>query len=118
MTTSATGVEIDQITLDNAVTGKLRIADTRIGSDALKHQAQVAHANDNPQLAENLLRAAELVVFSDAEVLSIYDALRPGRSSLSALGDLAADLTRRGAPRCAALVAEAQAAYAAKGVGM
>ena len=52
----------------------------------------------------NLRRAAELTRLSDAEVLGIYEALRPRRSSQAELEDLATSLSERGLPRTAALV--------------
>ncbi len=44
----------------------------------------MAEAHGNPQLAGNLRRAAELTALGDDEVLAIYDALRPGRSTAAA----------------------------------
>ena len=70
----------------------------------------------NPQLAENLRRGAELVAFSDDELLRFYEMLRPGRSSDAELDELAATLAERGAERCAAMVQEARAAYVRRGL--
>ena len=67
----------------------------------------MALEHGNPQLAENLRRAAELTGLGDDEVLAIYEALRPGRSTAAQLTTLAASLTARGLPRCAALLTEA-----------
>ena len=38
----------------------------------------IAQQHGNPQLADNLRRAAELTELPDEEVLAIYEALRPG----------------------------------------
>ena len=76
----------------------------------------VAEAHSNPQLAENLRRAAELTQLPDDEVLAIYEALRPGRSTAAQLTALAGSLADRGLPRCAALVAEAADVYARRGL--
>jgi len=116
MTRAASGRPEEDLTLERVLAGELADADVRIGAEALEHQAAVARGLGNPQLAENLLRAAELVAFSDEEVLALYEALRPARSSVAELDRLAADLGARGATRCAALVAEARAAYARRGL--
>lgn len=112
MIRAASGRPLDELTLDRAVGGELDSDDVRIGAGALHRQAAVARSLGNEQLAENLLRAAELTAFSDAEVLALYEALRPRRSSLAELDRVTEDLAQRGAPRCAALVMEARAAYA------
>ena len=52
----------------------------------------MAQEHGNPQLAENLRRAAELTALGDDEVLAIYEALRPGRSTAAQLTALAASL--------------------------
>jgi len=76
----------------------------------------VAEQHGNPQLAENLRRAAELTRLPDDEVLAIYEALRPGRSTPARLTELAASLDTRGLPRCAALLTEAADVYARRGL--
>ncbi len=116
MTRAASGRSVDDLTLDRVMTDDLSANDIRISADALRHQAQVSADNGNPQLAENLRRAAELTALPDAEVLAIYEALRPSRSTETELEQLAADLRRRGAERCAALVLEALAAYRQRGL--
>ena len=56
---------------------------------ALAHQAVVAEEGGNPQLAENFLRAAELAIIDDEEVMSLYEALRPHRSTAERVGGAA-----------------------------
>ena len=90
--------------------------DLRIHPDTLEAQAVVAQQHGNPQLAENLRRAAELTALGDDEVLAIYDALRPGRSTPAELTGLAASLAGRGLPRCAALLTEAADVYTRRGL--
>ena len=92
------------------------MADLRIHPDTLERQAVVAEEHGNPQLAENLRRAAELTRLPDEEVLSVYEALRPGRSTLAQLTALGESLAGRGLARCAALVAEAAEVYARRGL--
>jgi len=110
------GREVGELTLEAARRGDLGVPDLRIHPETLERQAAVAAAHANPQLAENLRRAAELTRLSDEEVLAIYDALRPGRSTPERLAELAAELGQRGLPRCAALLAEAAEVYARRGL--
>jgi propanediol dehydratase small subunit len=76
----------------------------------------VAEEHGNPQLADNLRRAAELAGQGDEELLSIYEALRPGRSSRAELETIAAHLEAVDAPSCAALVREAAVVYERRGL--
>ena len=110
------GRPIDAITLEAAVAGELTPADLRAHPETLRHQAAVAEAHGNPQLGENLRRAAELTALPDDEVLAIYDALRPSRSTAAGLASIAARLEAAGAPLCAALVREAAEVYARRGL--
>ena len=98
---------LDDLVSDDAV---------RINPDVLRRQANTAEQHGNPQLAENLRRGAELTALSDAEVLAIYEALRPRRSSRAQLDALAARLEAAGAERCASLVREAADAYQRRGI--
>jgi propanediol dehydratase small subunit len=107
---------MEELTIDAAVDGSLSPADLRVHPDTLRHQAGVAEAHGNPQLGENLRRAAELTALPDDEVLEVYEALRPGRSSAAGLETIAARLEAAEAPLCAALVREAAAVYARRGL--
>ncbi|WP_373298338.1 diol dehydratase small subunit [Nakamurella endophytica] len=82
----------------------------------LRHQGEVAQRHGNPQLAENLFRAAELAVLEDARVLALYESLRPHRSTGEELDRLAAGLRADGATRCAALVESAATWYRRRGL--
>ena len=77
---------------------------------------QVAETHGNPQLGDNLRRAAELTALPDDEVLAIYEALRPGRSTLAGLEAIASRLEAESAPLCAALVREAAEVYDRRGL--
>jgi propanediol dehydratase small subunit len=102
---------LDAITLDAVLEGRITIEDLRVSPEALTAQAEIASEAGRPQLAENLLRAAELVNVPESEILRIYNALRPGRGSPEELLQLASQLEARyGARRCAALLREAAAA--------
>lgn len=110
------GKPVDTLTVEAVRSGEVGLADLRIHPETLERQAVVAEQHGNPQLAENLRRAAELTGIPDDEVLAIYDALRPGRSTPAQLTGLAASLEARGLPRCAALLAEAAEVYARRGL--
>jgi propanediol dehydratase small subunit len=110
------GKPVGDVTLEAVRAGEVSVADLRIHPETLEHQALVAEQHDNPQLADNLRRAAELTLLPDDEVLGIYEALRPGRSTAAQLTALAESLADRGLPRCAALVAEASDVYARRGL--
>jgi propanediol dehydratase small subunit len=106
----------DRFTVEAAVNGHLSLSDLRMDPANLTHQAEVAKAAGNPQLAENFLRAAELTTVDDEEVMSLYEALRPHRSSAEELEALRLSLESRGASRCAELVRQAAAVYARRGL--
>lgn len=110
------GKPVDSLTTGAVRAGEVEAADLRIHPDTLERQAVVAEQHGNPQLAGNLRRAAELTRLPDEEVLAVYEALRPGRSSAAQLTALAGSLAGRGMPRCAALVAEAAEVYARRGL--
>ena len=110
------GRAVDSLTVEAVRAGEVGVADLRIHPDTLEHQAVVAAEHGNPQLAENLRRAAELTRLPDEEVLAVYEALRPGRSTPADLTTLAASLAARGLTRCAALVTEAADVYARRGL--
>ena len=107
---------MDSLTTDAVRAGEVKTADLRIHPDTLERQAVVAGQHGNPQLADNLRRAAELTRLPDDEVLAVYEALRPGRCSAAQLTALAGSLASRGLPRCAALVSEAAEVYARRGL--
>jgi propanediol dehydratase small subunit len=110
------GKPVDGLTVEAVRAGEVGLADLRIHPDTLESQAVVAQEHGNPQLAENLRRAAELTRLPDDEVLAAYEALRPGRSTPAELTALATSLAERGLPRCAALVTEAADVYARRGL--
>ena len=114
--TALSGRPLDEIALEAAVRGELSPADLRVHPDTLRRQAAVAEEHGNPQLGENLRRAAELTALSDDEVLAVYEALRPGRSTLAELQALAERLEAAPAPLCAAFVREAAKVYDRRGL--
>ena len=88
----------------------------RATPETLRLQAEVARAARRPQLADNLLRAAELATLPEETILEIYTALRPRRSTAGELEAWAARLDGEGAPLTAAFVREARHVYAARGL--
>ncbi len=110
------GRPVSELTLEAVRRGEVGLPDLRIHPETLERQAVIATKHGNPQLAENLRRAAELTLLPDDEVLALYEALRPGRSTAAELAALADSLSARGLPRCAALVAEAAGVYARRGL--
>ena len=104
-------------TLDDVRAGAASMAQVRIGADTLRRQADVARTHGNPQLAENFERGAELTALSDAELLAVYEQLRPRRATADELEATAADLAARVAPLAArsAAVASSSSAVARRG---
>jgi propanediol dehydratase small subunit len=112
LVTTPAGTPLEEVTLDGAREGRLTAAEIRATPRTLRLQADVARAAGRSQLAENLERAAELASVPDDELLEIYTALRPRRSTAAQLETWAERLEAWDAPRTAAFVREAAAAYA------
>ena len=110
------GREASELTVDGVVGGELGPDDIRISPDTLRHQAEVARAHGNPQLAANFERAAELTAFEESEILALYELLRPGRATGDELRRKADELESRSAPICAAFVREAAVVYERTGL--
>lgn len=107
----ASGRDPLDVTLDAVRDGSVVMADVSIHPRTLRQQADVAEAHANPQLALNFRRAAELSAFDDTEILALYEALRPHRSTRAQLEATAVDLGSRGAPLTAELFREAAEVY-------
>ena len=116
LVTTPSGLPLDDVTLAAARDGTLTSEDARATAATLSLQAEVARAAGRAQLADGLERAAELTRVPDDELLAVYTALRPGRSSADELERWAARLEELGAPLNAAFVREAADAYAARGL--
>lgn len=111
VTRAASGRPVEELTVDRVTDQELSLEDIRIHPDTLLRQAARAEQFGNRQLAANLTRGAELAGLDDDELMRIYHALRPGRSTVGELRDIAATLSQRGLPRCAELVTEAAEVY-------
>jgi propanediol dehydratase small subunit len=110
------GLRQSDVTLDALRAGRLDPDDVRATSETILRQAAVALAAGRTQLAENLMRAAELAAVPADVVLDAYTALRPRRSTAAELEALAERFEAEfAAPRTAAFVREALAVYAQRG---
>ena len=106
------GIALDELELHGE---RVEAAELRATPDTLRMQADVARSSGREQLADNLLRVAELAPLSDDTILEIYTALRPGRSTAAELEAWAARLDGH-APETAAFVREAAHVYAKRGL--
>jgi len=114
---ATSGRNVNTIDLEAVARGTLSPADLQISPEALRAQATVAADAGFRQLAENLLRAAELTAVPNAELLRMYEILRPGRATQAELQTLAAALeTEYQAPLNAQLVREALQVYLQRGL--
>ncbi len=114
---TTSGRSLDELTMEALLAGELTTDDFRISAETLRRQADAAERAGYSQFADNLRRAAELTAISNAEVIEIYNALRPGRSTYEELLALAQHLEdEHAAPRTAGLVREAAAAYRERGI--
>jgi len=116
VTRAFSGRDATELTPDRLANDELDVDDVRIHPETLEAQAVVAEQNHNPQLAANLRRAAELALLSEADVMGLYEALRPHRSTADELATLADTLDATPAPLTAALVREAAAVYERRGL--
>ncbi len=108
-----TGIALEDLSLERRDAGSTEL---RATPETLRLQAEVARAAQRPQLADNLLRAAELAALPDETILEIYTALRPRRSTAEQLAHWAARLEQLDAPVTAAFIREAGEVYARRGL--
>lgn len=115
--TTANGKPLADITLDEAAAGHLSAADLQISAETLRAQAEIARQAGYEQLAANLLRAAELTAVPNADLLAMYEILRPGRATFAELLVLADTLEKEHqAPENARFVREAASVYQVRGL--
>ncbi len=112
------GKALADVTLDELLSGKVTIEDLRITPAALEAQAQVARSAGRPRLADNFLRAADLVEVPQDFIMEVYELLRPGRARDKAQLFAAAAAMRdtHKAPRIAAFIEEAAEVYEKRGL--
>ena len=115
--TSKTGKRLSQITLDEVKKGNVKAEDIKISPEMLMRQGQVAREADNPQMEANFQRASELSNVPDDVILTMYNKLRPNRSTRQELVLMAQELLQKyNAPHCAKLVLEAAEIYEKRGI--
>lgn len=115
--TSKTGKKLSQITLEEVQRGNVTAEDIKISTETLKKQGQVAASVDNPQMEANFERASELANVPDEVILTMYNKLRPHRSTKMELILMAKELLETyHAPHCAKLVLEAAEIYEKRGI--
>jgi propanediol dehydratase small subunit len=113
---SATGKKLSDFSLDKLKSGELTAEDFRIAPETLEMQAQVAESVDRESLARNMRRAAELIAVPDDQLLSIYNSLRPYRSTKAELYGIADELeTKYKCKVNAAFIREAADVYEKRG---
>ena len=72
-----TGKPVDEINIENILSGGITDADCRISADTLEYQAQIEESAGNQQIAVNFKRAAEMTRIPDERIIEIYNTLRP-----------------------------------------
>lgn len=93
--TSRTGKKLSEITLEEVKKGNVQADDIKISKEMLRRQGEVAAENDNPAMAGNFDRAAELVDVPDDVILNMYNKLRPNRSTKKELVEMARELLEK-----------------------
>lgn len=115
--TSRTGKKLVDITLEEVKKDHITADDIKISREMLKAQGQVAKEMGNDSMEENFARAAELVDVPDDLILTMYDKLRPNRSTKLELVQMAQELLEKyNAKNCARLVMEAVEVYEKRGI--
>ena len=100
-----------RISVSAALQGEMAISDIRLTPEVLRAQASIAREHRNPQMAASLERAAEMCALPDEDIMALYEALRPHRSTAAELDAWVTRLRTANAPACAAYVLDARSAY-------
>jgi propanediol dehydratase small subunit len=113
---SASGKAYAEFSLEKVISGELTADDFRTAPATLIMQAEVAESVGRDAFARNLRRAAELTAVPDDELLGIYNALRPYRSTKAELLAIADTLENKyGCTISAGFVREAAGVYEQRG---
>jgi len=89
---SPSGKSLDEITIDNVLSGAVDSKDLRITPDTLRLQGEIASNAGRPAIQKNMQRAAELTSIPDERLLEMYNSLRPYRSTKQELLDISQEL--------------------------
>lgn len=79
--TAQSGRRLEDLSLEAVLQGGSSPADVSISAATLLDQAAFARQAGYPEVAANLTRAAEMTRIPSDEILDLYEALRPGRST-------------------------------------
>lgn len=105
------------LTLEQVRQGHAQSDDLSASAETLEAQAQFAREAGYHEVAANLTRAAEMTRIPNDEILEIYEALRPGRSTYYQLLSLSQQITSMyGAEHTGAYIREAAEAYRETGL--
>ena len=111
-TRTLSGRKLEELRIETVLSKELRLDDFRISPETLRRQARTATEAGHPQLADNLLRAAELTRLSNEQLLEIYSKLRPGRTTHAEMVAIADRLEKEfDAPLTADFIREAAEVY-------
>ena len=98
--------------LGEVIDGRVAPEDISVRLETLEHQARFAREAGYDQVAESLERAAEMTRIPDEEILELYEALRPGRSTYYSLLSMSQRIASMyGAELTGAYIREAADAY-------
>lgn len=107
-----TGKSIDEINMENILSGKVMPSDCRISAETLVYQAEIQESIGNPAIGANFRRAAEMTRIPDDRIIQIYNRMRPHVSTKEELLAIAEELeTTYDAKINAALLRETAEVY-------
>ena len=111
------GRSLSDLTICNVLAGEVGSGDVSVNAETLEMQASFARDAGYAEVAANLERAAEMTRIPNDEILELYEALRPGRSTYYKLLSLSQQLASRyGAEHTGAYIREAAEAYRSTGL--
>lgn len=87
-----TGKSIDEINMENILSGKVMPSDCRISAETLVYQAEIQESFGNPAIGANFRRAAEMTRIPDDRIIQIYNRMRPHVSTKEELLAIAEEL--------------------------
>ena len=106
------GRPLSNLGLDRVSAGQVGPDDVSVSAETLELQAEFARQAGYAEVAANLTRAAEMTRIPNAEILEIYEALRPGRSTYYQLLSVSQRIASMySAEHTAAYIREAADAY-------
>ncbi|MDG2406566.1 MAG: diol dehydratase small subunit [Paracoccaceae bacterium] len=111
------GRPLNELTLDQVQAGDVQPDDLSASAETLNLQAQFALDAGYAEVAKNLIRAAEMTKIPNTEILEVYEALRPGRSTYYRLLSLSQQIiSMYGAEHTGAYIRDAAEAYRETGL--